>query len=490
MSCRQHAFVPLRRQSLTRNLTHAARARSLAATLAAAFACAPSLAQAADPGSECCADLDARVAELEETVARRGNRRVGVEVYGLVNQALLGWYDGKEADVYEVTNDNQRTRFGFKGKAKIDKNWEAGFKLEIGIRTANSKRVSQIDPKGNDNPDDVGFDLRDIYWYLKEKHRGTLIVGLSTAATDKITEINLTQTESFAKYSDVEDTGLGMLLRSAVNGRLTSSGISWRRLIGDSGDQPGEGERGFDVLKYESPALHGFWLTASLGTKEFWDVALRYKGEFGDVKFEAGVGYLEVIDGAELAVCAAAEVDNISPDGEIVHSNQDCQNYGGSFSVLHEKTGLFLNFGTGLKVDNLIRDTQRFSGTDVDEGQFFWAAQTGVERKFNHLGKTTIYGEYYDYDGAGGTRRTVRAGDALNPTGLGNWAEWYTDVNVMGAGIAQGIDKAAMILYLSYRHVEGELQLRQLNGVVANGPIADAPLDDLDLLLTGAVIKF
>ena len=43
-------------------------------------------------------------------------------------------------------------------------------------------------------------------------------------------------------------------------------------------------------------------------------MALRYKGEFGDVKFEAGVGYLEVIDGAELAVCAAAEVDNISPE--------------------------------------------------------------------------------------------------------------------------------------------------------------------------------
>ena len=281
-----------------------------------------------------------------------------------------------------------------------------------------------------------------------------------------------------------------MLLRSAVNGRLTSSGISWRRLLGDSGDQPGEGERGFDVVKYESPVVHGFFLTASLGTKEFWDVALRYKGEFGDVKFEAGVGYIEVIDGAELAVCAAAEVDNISPDGEIVHSNQDCQNYGGSFSVLHEKSGLFLNFGTGLKVDNLIRDTQRFSGTNVDEDQFFWAAQAGVEKKFNHLGKTTIYGEYYDYDGAGGTRRTVRAGDALNPTGVGNWAEWYTDVNIMGAGIAQGIDNAAMILYLSYRHVEGELQLRQLNGVVANGPIADAPLDDLDLLLTGAVIKF
>ena len=80
-----------------------------------------------------------------------------------------------------------------------------------------------------------------------------------------------------------------------------------------------------------------------------------------------------------------------------------------------------------MKVDNFIRDTQRFTGTNVDEDQFFWAAQAGVEKKFNDLGKTTIYGEYYDYDGGGGTRRTVRAGDALNPTGVGNWAEWYTD---------------------------------------------------------------
>jgi hypothetical protein len=32
--------------------------------------------------------------------------------------------------------------------------------------------------------------------------------------------------------------------------------------------------------------------------------------------------------------------------------------------------------------------------------------------------------------------------------------------------------------------------LRQLNWVAATGPIADAPIDDLDLLMTGAVITF
>ena len=47
-----------------------------------------------------------------------------------------------------------------------------------------------------------------------------------------------------------------------------------------------------------------------------------------------------------------------------------------------------------------------------------------------------------------------------------------------------------MILYLTYRHVSGELTLRQLEGGAATGPIAGAPIDDLDLLLTGAVIQF
>ena len=50
-----------------------------------------------------------------------------------------------------------------------------------------------------------------------------------------------------------------------------------------------------------------------------------------------------------------------------------------------------------------------------------------------------------------------------------------------------------MIVYLSYRHVEGDITLRQKaggTGSVANGIIADAPIDDLDLVMSGAIIKF
>lgn len=434
----------------------------------------------ADLGGNCCSDLEERIAELEATTARKGNRKVSLEVSGQVNEAVLFWDDGAERNAYVVTNDNSRTRFRFKGKAKIDAQWEAGYQIEIGVRAANSKRFTQLDPNGADT--DVGFDLRDSYWYLKSNRLGRFSLGLQATATDTITEINLTQTSVFAKYSDVEDSGLGLILRSADNGDLTGSGITWRRLIGDGGDQPGEGERRFNVAKYVSPDISGFSVSAAWGEDDYWDVALNYEGEIGAFKVAAGIGYGEITDGGQTStVCAAAQTTG---------DDTSCHQLGGSVSVLHQPTGLFVNVGAGQKVDDLIEGTTRFAGTGVDDEQKFWAVQAGIETKFVDLGKTTVYGEYYDYDGGGATRRTVGAGDALNPTGAGSWAVWGSGVNVIGAGIAQGIDKAGMILYLSYRHVEGDLALRQLSGSVASGAIADASLEDLDVVLSGALIKF
>ena len=44
-------------------------------------------AKAADLGGNCCADLEERVAELEATTARKGNRKVSLTVSGWVNEA-------------------------------------------------------------------------------------------------------------------------------------------------------------------------------------------------------------------------------------------------------------------------------------------------------------------------------------------------------------------------------------------------------------------
>ena len=57
-----------------------------------------------------------------------------------------------------------------------------------------------------------------------------------------------------------------------------------------------------------------------------------------------------------------------------------------------------------------------------------------------------------------------------------------------GLGIIQGIDNAAMNVYLVYRHYEGDLLT---TGVAGNGFTGTKfELDDLDVAMSGAIIKF
>ena len=59
---------------------------------------APALAKAADLGGDCCADLEERVAALEATTVRKGNKKVSVTLSGWVVKRDLWWDDGHEAN--------------------------------------------------------------------------------------------------------------------------------------------------------------------------------------------------------------------------------------------------------------------------------------------------------------------------------------------------------------------------------------------------------
>src|SRR5690606_6107915 len=90
------------------------KSTSRVALLAAAGLMMGSLAttaQAADLGGDCCADLEERVAELEATTARKGNRKVSLTVSGFVNEMVMFWDDGHESNAYVVTNGHAPTRF-------------------------------------------------------------------------------------------------------------------------------------------------------------------------------------------------------------------------------------------------------------------------------------------------------------------------------------------------------------------------------------------
>ena len=458
--------------------------------IAAAASVIATSAMAADLGGNCCADLEERVAELEATAARKGNRRVSLTVYGQVNEAILFWDDGDERNAYVVTNEQSRTRFGFRGDARISPEWSAGYLLEIGVRSANSANVNQF-------ADDLvvanlALDLRHSAWYIDSNRLGRMWVGHTSMATDGITEINLSNAAVVAS-NDVNNWGGSMFLR-LDNGKLlargtaagTLTGLSWNNLWNASIANVGDGERR-NLVRYVSPTFTGFTFSASWGEDDFWDVALRYANEWNGVRVAAGIGYQDWTDGNARTIvplvgatgtlvsvgtgsqqdrgCADLHFNLTSPFLG-TGSDVDCFAVGMSGSIMHVPTGLYIHGSYGYLEDEnrrllfaLQTDGVILNADDRDE---HWYIQGGIEKNFFGLGKTTVYGEYFRADtGAGIAGGNVNNIGGLFPLGAPFWTgtdAWITSssVEVWGLGLVQTIDAAAMDLYIGFRNYSGD----------------------------------
>ncbi len=116
---------------LTKTSSRIAIAAALGLTLGG-FAFTATPAQAADLGGDCCADLEERVAELEATTVRKGNKKVSVTLSGWVVKSMNYWDDG-DIDHFVVGDKDYDlgTRFAITGSATISPGWSAGYNITV-----------------------------------------------------------------------------------------------------------------------------------------------------------------------------------------------------------------------------------------------------------------------------------------------------------------------------------------------------------------------
>jgi len=481
--------------------------------IVAAAAMMSGSAFAADLGGNCCADLEERVAELEATTVRKGNRKVSLQVYGQVSEAIVWWNDGAESNVYVLENNWIKNTLGFQGSAKINSDWSAGFKLELQVRAYRSSVANQLSLGASNNVQIAVYNtqsvaLRHAFWYLQSATYGRITVGRDVDAATGTSGINLVNPDGFSGPSGPGFANGGFFVRRAgTTGNAGLSALTWQNfgwIRNGDGPLPLDYAQTNALVKYTSPFFlghtksSGFQFSANWGMDDSWALALRYAEQFGGVRVAAGIGYSR-FGGMDRGMCSTGAVNfGVTTGGNPATdrgSNTDCESLQLSASMLHVASGLYLSGGYGKLTDNNSREalnaTLTVPGSATASGDSsFWWIQGGWQAKLNPLGNTIFWGQYLDVETglgvAGHNVQTIAATDVLNSTG-GTALIAGTNTQVWSLGVSQQIDAAAMTLYMGFHNysTEGTL-IRQATGAKSK---ANA-IDDMQIFYTGATIRF
>jgi len=323
-----------------------------------------------------------------QDMIKPGSDKVGVQIYGQVNRGVLYVDDGNDSEIYHVDNDNSSTRLGINAKSKTGGDLEVGAKFEVQFESNSSSEVSQTAlSAGTDN-----FTKRHLDLFFESKRFGKLSMGQGDTASNNTSEVDLSGT-SLIGYSDVETVAGGMFFFDATANSLstTTVGNVFNNMDGLSRK---------DRLRYDTPSLYGFVLSASAVEEKAEDIALWYNKAFPGFKLSAAAAY--------------ANIDNATVDDQL----------NGSVSVLLD-SGFNATFAAGSQ-------NMRASGRD---GATFYYAKLGYNWKHFDIGPTAVS---FDY----GTHNNVAQND--------------DEADTFGLQFVQELTNWRTELYLGYRYFDLE----------------------------------
>ncbi len=431
-------------------------------------------AKAADLGGNCCADLEERVAELEATTVRKGNRKVSLTLTGQIDKEIMYYRDDvRSKTIAGADNINASSRFWFAGDAKITSSVKAGFEMMIewagGTR---SDLMNQLGPTLQHNftvlsntelSRDGSLAIRTANWWLEDSRLGRVTVGRvniqGPASTIDISGGDL----GVAAWSNVYLQGGGFWLQQKGTTQLSNTNF---QTISNFcyGCSREEG------IRYDTPSIGGLLLGAFWGQQDRFTVQARYANEFNGVQVAAGAGYQHDNQlGFEDPTLAAGK-------------RTDLEQQGYALSVKHVASGLFVQGQYGMHHWNVFNNDSTGGKKDGKS----WHIQGGWAKNVFGPGMTTLYGEYGRAEGyASGASATSAVTATTVPvnSNFTNFGGFITSDSVdwYGIGMTQKIDSAAMTMYLGWRHFDPKL---------TTSTAGDVGLSSFDTVTGGAIIRF
>lgn len=329
-----------------------------------------------------------------DRVTASGNDKVKLEVFGLINRAVLIADDGGDTDVHFVDNDGANSRFGFAGTGKISEDLTVGINMVMDAVSNSTSGTSQTTQNSG-----AGFSIneRTLEIYFASAKYGTLWLGQGDTASENIAETDLSGTAN-TNYS-FPDLASGYKFKpTTVNSLALNSGSAGPTVASTADNYDGLGRN--DRIRYDTPQFAGFTLQAGAAQGGAMDIAGFYQAEIGGFQVAASAGYA-----------------NQSSTSTTVEDT-----FAGSASVLHS-SGISLTISAG---------KANFKATGRDSGKNYYG-KIGYQANLNSLGTTYFSVDYQ------------RAEDQ---------AANGDEHDRIGFGVVQAIDAAATEIYAGFQHYE------------------------------------
>jgi hypothetical protein len=372
-------------------------------------------AKAADLGGDCCADLEERVAELEATTARKGNRNVSLTISGAVSYALIVWDDGFNNDTNVINPDTDGNGVNLDGKGSINSDLSTGYAIRLDLRRGNPFDGPSTDVDGDDNIDlgslqnytadlSSNFTVSQQFVFIESKSAGTIELGYRNGSYKSLNDggIDLSGVD-YMSASSGRAGGLRIVdAQSGLGGipdgdpdpdvNTGSGALNWYDVIGNVG-----GAKDL-IIRYNSPTLAGFALSAHWGGDDTAAIAGNYSGSFSGTDVAAGIAY--------------EQSTTRSP------SDFDNEKFMVAASIYNSSSGLFFTGEYNVGFTDAV-------GADDTTAYYL---KGGWRKNVTGLGDTIVYGAYLNGD---------------------NFTQGV-EARAWTIGMKQNIDKASSSLFWAY----------------------------------------